>query len=111
MDNLKNICLTYFKTFSNQDLDGLRKLLSEDCYLRDWEVNSKGLDNVIKSNEQIFEAVESVEVRPSKMFQEDNTVACEIEVVINETDTLLVTDIITFDSENKINSIRAYKGN
>ena len=70
MDNLKNICLTYFKTFSNQDLDGLRKLLSEDCYLRDFEnENIRGM--IFKGYVIIFR----------------------------------------IDSENKINSIRAYKGN
>jgi len=33
-----------------------------------------------------------------------------LEIVVNDEETLLVTDILEFDTEDKIESIRAYKG-
>ena len=37
-------------------------------------------------------------------------VVAELEIVVNDEETLLVTDILEFDDDEKIKSIRAYKG-
>jgi hypothetical protein len=48
-------------------------------------------------------------VKPLALYQDGNTVAAEVEILINGNETILVTDVITFNG-NKISSIRAYKG-
>ena len=44
------------------------------------------------------------------LSHEDNVVVAELEIVVNGEEKLLVTDILEFDDDEKIKSIRAYKG-
>jgi ketosteroid isomerase-like protein len=37
----------YFTTFSNQDLDGLSKMFSDDVILVDWDINANGKEEVL----------------------------------------------------------------
>ena len=101
----------YFKTFSNKDLSGLEKMFSVDVILRDWEIEATGIEEVLKANKNIFENVDSIKVRPLSIYNDGNTVIAELEIEINNgQESLLVVDVIEFDSENKILEIRAYKG-
>ena len=42
----------YFEIFSKKDLSGLKKMFSNDIHLKDWEIEEKGIDNVLKANTQ-----------------------------------------------------------
>ena len=108
--DLKELCLGYFKSFTAKDIEGLKGVFSEDVTLRDWEVEVKGMKKVIETNEKIFSEIESIEVVPKVMYQENDTVISEIEVIINKDRPMLVVDIIEFNNGGKIKSIRAYKG-
>ena len=37
-------------------------MLSNDVQLKDWEIEEKGVENVLKVNKNIFESVKSIEV-------------------------------------------------
>ena len=106
--------LEYFTTFSEKDSDGLRNMFSNDVYLRDWEILANGIDEVVDANQSIFDSVNTIVVTPIRVWDflshEDNVVVAELEIVVNDEETLLVTDILEFDNDNKIESIRAYKG-
>ena len=106
--------LEYFTTFSEKDSDGLRNMFSNDVYLRDWEILANGIDEVVAANQDIFDNVESIVATPIRVWDflshEDNVVVAELEIVVNGEEKLLVTDIIEFDDDEKIKSIRAYKG-
>ena len=45
-----------------------------------------------------------------KIFQEKKTIIAELLIQINKSKNLLVIDVIEFDKQNKIKSIRAYLG-
>ncbi len=106
--------LEYFTTFSEQDSKGLRSMFSDDVYLRDWEIIANGIDEVVDANQSIFDSVETIVVNPIQLYHsttpECDVVIAEIEIIINDDETLLVTDILEFDGNNKIKSVRAYKG-
>ena len=106
--------LEYFTTFSEKDSDGLRNMFSNDVYLRDWEILANGIDEVVAANQDIFDNVESIVATPIRVWDflshEDNVVVAELEIVVNGEEKLLVTDILEFDDDEKIKSIRAYKG-
>ena len=108
---LKSIVLDYFRIFSNKDVNNLKNFFSEDIELRDWEIKVRGLLNVVKANQQIFDNVESISIVPINLYEFKNTLVAEIEILINNKEIILVTDIMEFDSSHKIKSIRAYKGN
>ena len=101
-------------TFSEKDSEGLRSMFSDDVILRDWEIIANGIDEVVDANQSIFDSVETIVVNPVQLYHsitsESDVVIAEIEIIINDDETLLVTDILEFDDNNKIKSVRAYKG-
>lgn len=108
--NLKKICLNYFNLFSNKNLVEIKKLLSVKVTLKDWDIDKNGINNVLKANEKIFQSVDSINVVPLNIYQNDRTLICELKIIINNKDTIAVVDIIKFNENSKIESIRAYKG-
>ncbi len=109
--SLINSSKEYFETFSNKDIDGLSDMFSDDVFLRDWEIEASGKDNVLEANKNIFSSVETININPIHIYSDKNTVIAELDIVVNSETSLLVTDIIDFDDEGKIKNIRAYKGN
>jgi ketosteroid isomerase-like protein len=109
MSNLKQLATQYFETFSNKDVDGLAELFADNIIVRDWEINSQGKIDVLATNKSIFDRVDTITVTPLALYEDGNTVSAEIEVLINNDLKLLVVDVITFEN-NKISSLRAYKG-
>ena len=108
---LKEITLKYFKDFSNKDISSLKKVFANDIFLRDWEIEAKGIDAVIKANQNIFNNVISILVDPQNLYQEGNIVIGELKIVINDSEIIYVVDLLEFNKDNKIKRIFAYKGN
>ena len=115
MTDLVDIALKYFETFTNKDLEGLKEMFAENISLRDWEVEAKGIKDVLNANSDIFDSVNHMEVIPLRVWdfvsQEDNVVVAELKIELDDNEIELVTDILEFDKNNKIKAIRAYKGN
>ena len=114
MADLVDKALTYFKTFSNKDSEGLISMFSNTVYLRDWDITAEGIDEVLNANTRIFDVVDTIVATHIRVWdflsQEDNVVVAELEIVVNKETKLLVTDILEFDDDDKIKAIRAYKG-
>lgn len=108
--DLKSIATQYFETFSRKDLDGLSLMFTGDVTLRDWEISATGIDDVLAANKKIFDSVEYIHVQPLNLYQDGNTVAADLSIVVSGTVHLKVVDIITFNDAGKISSIKAYKG-
>jgi len=104
--------VAYFDAFSARDLDRLEELYSSNIYLRDWEGTWVGAQSVLYANKEIFDGVEAIVVRPLALHfdAEARTCAAEVEILANGLETLQVVDVIEFNSDGKITSIRAYKG-
>ena len=106
--------LEYFTTFSKKDSEGLRNMFADNVVLRDWDIFANGIDEVVQANQDIFDSVDTIVVTPIRVWDflshEDNVVIAELTIVVNGEEKLLVTDILEFDNEDKIKSVRAYKG-
>ena len=102
----------YFDAFSAMDLPVLEDLYAKNIYLRDWEGTYVGATAVLNANKQLFDNVDALVIRPTLMHCDEDalTVIAEIEIMIAGAEQLLVADIIEFNSQGKIRSIRAYKG-
>ena len=102
----------YFEVWNSKDLGELRKLFADGATLRDWDVEKAGADEVVAANGGIFEAVPAIKIDVLKVHISESTLSTisEIHVVVSAEETLKVTDIITFDGEGLITSVRAYKG-
>eukprot|EP00320_Phaeocystis_rex_P022065 CAMPEP_0119072020 /NCGR_PEP_ID=MMETSP1178-20130426/56650_1 /TAXON_ID=33656 /ORGANISM="unid sp, Strain CCMP2000" /LENGTH=135 /DNA_ID=CAMNT_0007054001 /DNA_START=29 /DNA_END=436 /DNA_ORIENTATION=+ len=111
---LRRNAMRYFEVWNSHDVAGLRSLLAAEATLRDWEVEKKGGDEVAAANAKIFAAAPGIkiEVLMVHVAVATRTAACEILVRLNndKADVLKVVDIIGFDEQGKIVSVRAYKG-
>jgi len=111
---MKDVAKKYFKLFSEKDLEGLDELFDANATLRDWEIQAIGKLNVFIAMKEIFDSVESIDVRPINLgsWQEADkpmTVIAELEITTND-EKIAVVDIIDFTKEGKILGIRAFKG-
>lgn len=106
----KNRALNYFNAFSEKNLLNLKFMFDQNVTLRDWDIYARGVVDVMEANQKIFDSVDTIKVTPLALYQQDTTVIAELTILVNGTETLLVTDIIEFTNDGKIKRIRAYKG-
>ena len=109
-ENIKEIALSYFQKFSQKNINELRKMFDENVTLRDWEVNEAGIENVLKANSNIFQNVNTIKVIPQNIISENHFISAELKIIINNQDELKVVDLIEFNKNCKIISIKAFKG-
>jgi len=77
--------------------------------LKDWDVNVVGITDVFMSVDNIFNNVNTIKIIPLSLYQDCDTVCCQIKIIINNKEELDVVDIISFDKNGFIKSIKAYK--
>ena len=107
---LKKLATEYFNSFSKKSITEIEKALSENVTLNDWNISCFGKSEVIGATQNIFDSVDTIDVKPINIYCCKDVVIAELKIVINNSISELVVDIITFDINNKIVSIRAYKG-
>lgn len=106
----RELCHLYLKKYAQKDLDGINKLFSENIVLRDWKIRVIGKKNALKETKKNFDSVNSIEIEVLSTYENKNTVAAELKITIDSKEELYVVDVITFNAESKIESIRAYLG-
>ena len=100
----------YFNYFSNKNLNLITTLFAENIKLRDWEIDESGSLNVINAIKNIFQNVDTIEIVPIDVQIYKYKAYCEINIVVNSSEYLKVVDIIDFDENGLITSIKAFKG-
>ena len=108
-ENIKDTALSYFKTFSEKNIDGLREMFDDNVTLRDWDIDKKGIESVLQANLNIFQNVKTINAIPQNIISENNFVFAELKIIVNN-DELKVVDLIEFNKKGKIISIKAFKG-
>ena len=108
--NIKDITLSYFKTFSEKNIDGLREMFADNITLRDWDIDTKGIESVLEANLNIFQNVKTINAIPQNIISENNFVFAELIILVNDDEELKIVDLIEFNKKGKIISIKAFKG-
>jgi hypothetical protein len=106
----KKLALEYFYRFTLKDLSAVSDMFSEDIRLHDWENDATGKKDVVSVYEKIFNGVDTIAVTPAALYKDSETVVAELVITINGKERILVTDVLSFDTDGKIESVRAYKG-
>ena len=115
-ENLKDICQKYFETWSRKDIDGLAAMFANDIRLQDWERIETGIYKVLDANQKIFNDFISANVEITNLYQDPtspNRVVCQLYIEFKLADgesNLNVIDVLSFDDDDKISMIWAYKG-
>lgn len=108
--DLKIICGEYFTAWSNKDLAKLADLFDDNIITRDWTFNVEGKEASLDANKNIFDNVSTCRVEPIELYQDGTTVACHINVFINDDAPFEVIDLISFNSAGKITKLLAFRG-
>ncbi len=100
----------YLQHYANKNLEAISAMLAEEVHLRDWNISVFGKAEAIRETAKNFAEAESIELRILAVYEDADTVAGEVHVVVNGTIELYVVDVIAFDVHGKIRAIRSYKG-
>lgn len=106
----KALALRYLKKYAEKDLNGIEVLFATDIVLRDWKIRVEGKEQALRETRKNFHAADSIEITTLAMYENEDTVAAELKIVVDQDEELHVVDVITFNAERKIVSIRAYLG-
>ena len=106
----KALCLLYLKKYEEKDLDSIANLFSEAIILRDWKIRVVGKTDAIRETRKNFEAADTIAIEVLAIYENEDTVAAELKITVDETEELYVVDVISFNAQGKIKSIRAYLG-
>ena len=109
-ENIKDKALSYFKIFSEKNINGLSEMFADNVTLRDWNKNYQGIKSVLEENLNIFQNVKTINAIPLNIISENNFVVAELKIIINGDEELKVVDMIEFNKKGKIISIKAFKG-
>ena len=97
----------YFNAFKSKDLSILGNLYAPNVELTDWVGAWFGKDSVLESNRQLFET--DFELSVNSSLQLNNATYNQITIRF-ESEVIEVMDVIKFNKDFEIESIRAYKG-
>ena len=106
----KELCLVYLKKYAEKDMVAMAEMFAEDIVLRDWKIMVSGKDDALAETQKNFRAADSIAIEVLSTYENEKTVAAELKITVDQEEELYVVDVITFDDESKIASIRAYLG-
>ena len=100
----------YLNKYSEKDLKSISAMFSDQISLRDWKVAVKGKENAIAETKKNFENAGTIKIEVLSCLTDNNSVAGELKIIVDQKETLYVVDVLTFNEKGLISSIRAYVG-
>lgn len=100
----------YLACYEQKDIESIDAMFAADIHLRDWKISVFGKETAMSETRKNFAAAASVRIEVLGCFENHNTVAGELRIVVDENEVLYVADVITFDESGLITSIHAYLG-
>jgi len=85
-------------------------MFSEDIHLRDWKISVFGKALALSETKNNFQSAKSIAIEVIRTYESADTVAGELCIVVDGAEVLHVIDVVSFNGEGLINSIRAYIG-
>ena len=79
--DLKAKAEQYFETFSSKDLNGLASMFADNIMLRDWTGDATGKEKVLTANQDIFDAVDTIQVTPLTLYQAEASLEDNIKII------------------------------
>ena len=106
--NLSVLASQYFEYFSQQNIEALSEMYADDVTLTDWDIDLGGKDRVIEENKNIFNSIPDLKLEVDNIDHVGNVVYGQITISAKDF-RISVIDVIEFNNQSKIKSIRAYK--
>jgi ketosteroid isomerase-like protein len=102
--------LAYLRHYAQKNLAEVSALFADDITLRDWKIMVRGKAAAVEETRKNFAGARSLEITPLKVYDNHDTVAVELHILVDGVEALHVVDVITFNPQGLIQSIRAYLG-
>lgn len=102
--------LAYLRHYAQKDLASVSAQFADDITLRDWKIMVRGKAAAVEETRKNFAAARSLDITPLMLYDNHDTVAVELRILVDGVDALHVVDVITFNPQGLIQSIRAYLG-
>jgi hypothetical protein len=111
-DNLDIDALTrkFISAYEQKNIDIISEMFAPNVVLRDWNSEVTGFQAAIAEFTKNFQAADSLSIEIRNLMVNSPFAAVELEIVINNSETLRVVDVLCFSKDQKILSIVAYKG-
>lgn len=106
----KSVVIAYLQYYESKNLKGIEDLFSEGIVLRDWKIRVEGKRQALVETKKNFDAVDALKIEVLDLYENENTVAAELKIIINNKEELYVVDVITINADAKISSIKAFIG-
>ena len=101
---------TYINAYAAKNLEQVSAMFAEDILLRDWKISVRGKPAAIAETEKNFKSAESIAIEILRTHETASHVAGELRILVDGREELVVVDIVEFNREGNIQSIRAYLG-
>lgn len=100
----------YLAAYARKDLAAIGAMLSDDAQLRDWNLAVRGKEAVLAETARNFSAAATIDIETLALYTSEDAVAGELRIVVDQHEELRVVDVLSFDAQGAIVSIRAYLG-
>ena len=110
MKTNKELCLHYLEKYAEKDIKAMEEIFADAIILRDWKIRVVGKEAALSETRKNFEAADSIEIEVLSTYENNNTVAAELKITVDQSEELYVVDVISFNADRKIDAIRAYLG-
>ena len=108
--NLEQLTRKFILAYEQKDITTISEMFSPNVVLRDWNSEVVGFEAAVTEFTNNFQAVNSLRIKIQDLMVAEFSAAAQLEILINGVEALRVVDILTFDDNQKIQSIVAYKG-
>ncbi len=104
---LNTLAELYVDAFNTKNIVALAHMMSDNIKLTDPDVDITGKDDVIEMLKKLFNKYERVQFKSKDIFVDGNTTLIEFTLKLND-DLVRGVDIIEWDQEKRIASLKAY---
>lgn len=108
--SLRDRFADYLEAYSRKDLEAVAGMFADDIALRDWKISVSGKETAVAETEKNFNSADSIRIEILNTYESDDAVAGELRITVDESEVLHVVDVVTYDADGRICSIRAYLG-
>jgi hypothetical protein len=106
--SLKERFATYLEAYSAKNLQQVADMFAADSSLRDWTIAVAGKEAAVAETDKNFRAAKTIEIEILATYESDSSIAGELKIVVDRSEVLYVVDVLSFNANGQINSIRAY---
>lgn len=108
--NTENLLRQYIAAYEAKDLPAIETLLADEVCLQDWNLVANGKEAVLRETQANFKAAHSLQITIQRVFSQEEDAAAQLKIAVNDSATLEVVDVLSFNAAGLITAIRAYKG-